>query len=109
MGIFRILRCNPFVEGGVDVVPEKFTILEMMISRRIFVSKREKNIEILEVEKIVDNNTITELTTKDQEVIGRILQDEKRYIAELKNGETFRVSSQAEAMEILLREYHLHR
>ena len=31
-------------------------------------SKREKNIEILEVEKIVDNNTITELTTKDQEV-----------------------------------------
>ena len=72
-------------------------------------SKREKNIEILEVEKIVDNNTITELTTKDQEVIGRILKDEKRYIAELKNGETFRVSSQAEAMEILLREYHLHR
>ena len=72
-------------------------------------SKREKNIEILEVEKIVDNNTITELTTKDQEVIGRILQDAKRYIAELKNGETFRVSSQAEAMEILLREYHLHR
>ena len=72
-------------------------------------SKREKNIEILEVEKIVDNNTITELTTKDQEVIGRILQDGKRYIAEFKNGETFRVSSQAEAMEILLREYHLHR
>ena len=72
-------------------------------------SKREKNIEILEVEKIVDNNTITELTTKDQEVISRILQDGKRYIAELKNGETFRVSSQAEAMEILLREYHLHR
>ena len=72
-------------------------------------SKREENIEILEVEKIVDNNTITELTTKDQEVIGRILQDGKRYIAELKNGETFRFSSQAEAMEILLREYHLHR
>ena len=72
-------------------------------------SKREKNIEILEVEKIIDNNTITELTTTDQEVIGRILQDGKRYIAELKNGETFRVSSQAEAMEILLREYHLHR
>ena len=72
-------------------------------------SKREKNIEILEVEKIVDNNTITELTPKDQEVIGKILQDGKRYIAELKNGETFRVSSQAEAMEILLREYHLHR
>lgn len=26
IGIFRILRCNPFVKGGIDVVPEKFTI-----------------------------------------------------------------------------------
>lgn len=26
MGICRILRCNPFVRGGVDHVPDKFTI-----------------------------------------------------------------------------------
>lgn len=26
MGLFRILRCNPFVRGGVDPVPDKFTI-----------------------------------------------------------------------------------
>lgn len=26
MGVSRILRCNPFVRGGVDPVPDKFTI-----------------------------------------------------------------------------------
>lgn len=26
MGVARILRCNPFVEGGVDPVPEYFSL-----------------------------------------------------------------------------------
>lgn len=27
MGLARILRCNPFNRGGVDPVPDKFTLL----------------------------------------------------------------------------------
>ncbi|KJY61937.1 putative membrane protein insertion efficiency factor [Bombilactobacillus mellifer] len=27
MGIARIIRCNPFVRGGVDFVPDQFTLL----------------------------------------------------------------------------------
>lgn len=27
MGMARIIRCNPFNKGGLDPVPEKFTIL----------------------------------------------------------------------------------
>lgn len=26
MGVFRILRCNPFVSGGVDKVPDHFSL-----------------------------------------------------------------------------------
>lgn len=26
MGVFRILRCHPFVKGGLDYVPQKFTL-----------------------------------------------------------------------------------
>ncbi|MFI3291091.1 MAG: membrane protein insertion efficiency factor YidD [Opitutales bacterium] len=26
MGFFRILRCNPFCQGGIDNVPQKFTL-----------------------------------------------------------------------------------
>lgn len=27
MGLSRILRCNPFVRGGIDYVPERFSLV----------------------------------------------------------------------------------
>ena len=34
MGFFRILRCNPFNEGGTDPLPEKFTIKKRISDNR---------------------------------------------------------------------------
>ncbi|BDR58278.1 membrane protein insertion efficiency factor YidD [Xylocopilactobacillus apicola] len=34
MGIARILRCNPFVKGGIDYVPDYFTIFRNRESER---------------------------------------------------------------------------
>lgn len=38
LGIWRILRCNPFCRGGYDPVPEKFTF------KRRQIKKEEENI-----------------------------------------------------------------
>lgn len=31
MGITRILRCHPFVKGGIDYVPQKFSLKRNMM------------------------------------------------------------------------------
>ncbi|OFI49986.1 membrane protein insertion efficiency factor YidD [Floricoccus tropicus] len=38
MGIARILRCNPFVKGGVDYVPAKFSLRRN--PDRIYIEKK---------------------------------------------------------------------
>jgi putative component of membrane protein insertase Oxa1/YidC/SpoIIIJ protein YidD len=30
MGIFRLLRCHPFVKGGIDYVPLKFSLKRVL-------------------------------------------------------------------------------
>ena len=72
-------------------------------------SRREKNVEITETE-IVDENgkaaTELKLGTKS---LGLVTDDEGKVVAVLPSGEKFRVSSQSEAMTLLIRDYHLHR
>lgn len=71
-------------------------------------SKKERNIQIIENEKMVNGNLVLELTIQD-EVIGSVKQDGMRYIAVLSNGEELKLNSRSEAVDYLLRDYHLHR
>ncbi len=71
-------------------------------------SKKERNIQIIENENMVNGNLVLELTIQD-EVIGSVKQDGMRYIAVLSNGEELKLNSRNEAVDYLLRDYHLHR
>lgn len=71
-------------------------------------SKREKNIEITETQKMVKGKVVVELTLKN-ESLGTVWQDERKYIAKLPSGEEFRVATQEEGFDVLIRDYHLHR
>lgn len=71
-------------------------------------SRKERNIEIIENEKMVNGELVLELTI-NSEVIGTIKQDQTRYRAILANGEELKLNSRNEAVDYLLRDYHLHR
>ena len=71
-------------------------------------SKREKNNEVVEEDKKVNNQIETSLKIGSID-IGVIKQDGKRFVALLPNGETFKAVSHEEAVNLLIREYHLHR
>lgn len=71
------------------------------------VSKKEKNIELQEVEKKQNGEVVVELQLGDI-TLGTIKPDNKRFLALLPNGESFRVNSKSEAINLLIRDYHLH-
>lgn len=39
MGIARILRCQPFAKGGLDYVPQHFSLKKMLSMRRDLITK----------------------------------------------------------------------
>lgn len=114
MGCARILRCNPFVRGGYDPVGDHFSLRRNKNPKKWIniggytLSKKERNIQIIENEKMVNGNLVLELTIQD-EVIGSVKQDGMRYIVVLSNGEELKLNSRNEAVDYLLRDYHLHR
>lgn len=70
-------------------------------------SKKEKNIEVIEEEKQKDGQTFLELKIGVQS-LGTIIPDENHFQAVFPNGAIFHANSQREAANLLLREYHLH-
>ncbi|KRM90825.1 DUF2969 domain-containing protein [Liquorilactobacillus cacaonum] len=71
-------------------------------------SRKEKSIEIKENEQIVDGKTEIVLTVGSHS-LGKIKISERGFVALLPNGETFKTSSHDEAVNLLIRDYHLHR
>ncbi|WP_334115415.1 DUF2969 domain-containing protein [Ligilactobacillus sp.] len=72
-------------------------------------SKKDKNIQITEREKMVDGKLVSELVTARGDVIGTVLEDEDCFRAVLPDGEEFVLATREEAYGWILREYHLHR
>lgn len=70
-------------------------------------SKREKNIEIIENEKMINGDVILELSVRHKSV-GTVRFSGKEYVAKLPNGEQFRSRNQDDAESFLIRNYHLH-
>ena len=56
----------------------------------------------------MDGNPATELKL-GTESLGLVTEDGGKTVAVLPSGEKFRVSSQSEAITLLIRDFHLHR
>ncbi|AUJ29966.1 MAG: DUF2969 family protein [Liquorilactobacillus hordei] len=70
-------------------------------------SRKEKNIEIKEEEKVVNGETEIVLTIGSV-ALGSVRVSTRGFVALLPNGETFKTSSHDEAINLLIRDYHLH-
>ncbi|MFC6274835.1 DUF2969 domain-containing protein [Levilactobacillus tangyuanensis] len=72
-------------------------------------SKREKSVEVtIDEQKLPDGQTMSVLKIGD-ETIGTVSPVEDRLEAQLNDGDVYRVKTVDEGVELLLRDYHLHR
>ncbi|MFD1456081.1 DUF2969 domain-containing protein [Levilactobacillus lanxiensis] len=72
-------------------------------------SKREKSVQVtIDEQKLPDGGTMSVLKIGD-ETIGTVTPVEDRLEAQLNDGDVYRVKSVDEGVELLLKDYHLHR
>lgn len=72
-------------------------------------SKREKAVQVtIDEQKLPDGGAMSVLKIGD-ETIGTVTPVEDRLEAQLNDGDVYRVKTVDEGVELLLRDYHLHR
>lgn len=72
-------------------------------------SKREKAIQVtVDEQKLPDGTTMSVLKI-GQETIGTVQPLADRFEAQLTDGDVYHVKTVDEGVEVLLRDYHLHR
>lgn len=70
-------------------------------------ARKERNIEIIANEKMDHGTLLTEYVV-GKNVIGRVLPVDGAFQAKLPDGRQFKLPSEDEAVDFLIREYHLH-
>ncbi|AYM03626.1 DUF2969 domain-containing protein [Levilactobacillus yiduensis] len=72
-------------------------------------SKREKSVQVtIDEQKLPDGGNMSVLKIGD-ETIGTVTPVEDRLEAQLNDGDVYRVKTVDEGVELLLKDYHLHR
>ncbi|WP_057878624.1 DUF2969 domain-containing protein [Levilactobacillus paucivorans] len=72
-------------------------------------SKREKAVQVtIDEQQLPDGQTMSVLKI-GSETIGTVTPDDDRFSAQLNDGDVYRVKTVDEGVELLLRDYHLHR
>lgn len=72
-------------------------------------SKREKSVQVTVDEQKLPDGTTMSILKIGQDTIGTVKPDEDRFEAQLNDGDVYRVKTVDEGVELLLRDYHLHR
>ncbi|WP_341779604.1 DUF2969 domain-containing protein [Levilactobacillus sp. HBUAS70063] len=72
-------------------------------------SKREKSVQVTVDEQELPDGTTMSILKIGQDTIGTVKPNEDRFEAQLNDGDVYRVKTVDEGVELLLRDYHLHR
>lgn len=108
MGTARIIRCNPFVEGGVDEVPDNFTLFrnpdnidDYHIPEFLMPANREAQERVKELlEEYGDNLILAETLPASIDILNQVAEIEELSISDIKKRLTEDELSYLEDIEI---------